>query len=180
MSFPILKTERLNLIEINEEHVASIYSIFSNEAVIQYYGMSPLTSVDQAAAMVKSFANGFEQKRSMRWGIVWQETGELIGTVGLNNLALHSKRTEIGYDLLPAHWRKGIVTEAVEAVIDYCFNELKLFRIGAVTFPQNKASFALLLKMGFEKEGVLKGYLYQDTESHDAFIFSITQPEWKK
>ena len=55
----------------------------------------------------------------MRWGIVWQETGELIGTVGLNNLALHSKRTEIGYDLLPAHWRKGIVTEAVEAVIDY-------------------------------------------------------------
>lgn len=62
MSFPILKTERLNLIEINEEHVASIYSIFSNEEVIQYYGMSPLTSIDQAATMVKSFGNGYEQK----------------------------------------------------------------------------------------------------------------------
>lgn len=180
MNFPVFMTERLNLIEINEGHLASIYSIFSNEEVIQYYGMSPLTSVDQAAAMVKSFANGFEQKRSMRWGIVWKETGELVGTVGLNNLSLNSKRTEIGYELLPAHWRKGIVTEAVEAVIDYCFNELKLFRIGAVTFPQNEASFSLLLKLGFEKEGVLKGYLYQDNESHDAFIFSIIQPEWRK
>ncbi|MCM3357326.1 MAG: GNAT family N-acetyltransferase [Psychrobacillus sp.] len=179
MSFPVLSTKRLNLIEIKEEHVASIYSIFSNEEVIQYYGMSPLTSIDQAATMLKSFANGFEQKRSMRWGIVWKETGELLGTVGLNNLSFTSKRTEIGYDLLPAHWRKGIVTEAVEAVIAYCFNELKLYRIGAVTFPQNEASFTLLLKLGFEKEGVLKGYLYQDNESHDAFIFSLTQPDWK-
>lgn len=180
MSFPVLSTKRLNLIEIKEEHLSNIYSIFSNEEVITYYGMSPFTSTEQAAAMIKSFSAGFDQKRSMRWGIEWKETGELVGTVGLNNLSIPNKRTEIGYELLPHHWRKGIVSEAVEAVINYCFNVLKLYRIGAVTFPQNEASYNLLLKLGFEKEGVLKGYLYQDNKSHDAFIFAITQPDWRK
>ena len=178
MSFPVLSTKRLNLIEIKEEYVPSIYSIFSNKEVIQYYGMSPFTSTEQAATMIKSFATGFEQKRSMRWGIVWKETGELVGTVGLNNLSISSKRTEIGYELLPFHWRKGIVSEAVEAIINYCFDQLKLYRIGAVTFPQNEASYTLLLKLGFEKEGVLKGYLFQDNKSHDALIFSLIKPEW--
>lgn len=178
MSFPVLSTKRLSLTEIKEGHVASIYSIFSNEEVMKYYGMSPFSNEEQAATIIKSFATGYEQKRSMRWGIEWKETGELIGTVGLNNLSIPSKRTEIGYELLPTHWRKGIVAEAVEAVINYCFNELKLYRIGAVTFPQNEASYTLLLKLGFEKEGLLKGYLYQDNKSHDAFIFSLTQPDW--
>lgn len=178
MSFPVLSTKRLNLIEIKEEHVPSIYSIFSNEEVTKYYGMSPFTSTEQAAAIIQSFANGFEQKRSMRWGIVWKETGELVGTVGLNNLSISSKRTKIGYELLPSRWRKGIVSEAVEAIINYCFDELNLYRIGAVTFPQNEASYTLLLKLGFEKEGVLKGYLFQDNKSHDALIFSLIKPEW--
>ena len=180
MSFPTLSTERLKLIEIKDGHVASIFSIFSNEEVIKYYGMSPFIKEEQAEALVKSFATGFEQKKSMRWGIELKETGEFIGTVGLNNLSLASKRTEIGYELLPGHWRKGIVSEAVRAVIDYCFNVLNLYRIGAVTFPQNEASFTLLLNLGFEKEGLLRGYLYQDNSSHDAFIFSLTKPDWRE
>lgn len=72
------------------------------------------------------------------------------------------------------------MSEAVRAVIDYCFNVLNLYRIGAVTFPQNEASFTLLLNLGFEKEGLLRGYLYQDNSSHDAFIFSLTKPDWRE
>lgn len=180
MEFPILESERLMLVEIKEEHSDDIFRIFSNNEVLKYYGMSPFTQVDQAQNIIKSFSKNFMEKRSVRWGIVLKDTSEFVGTVGLNNLLLSSKRTEIGYDLIPAYWRKGIITEAVEAVIQYCFKELNLYRIGAVTFPENEPSYKLLLKLGFKNEGLLRGYIYQNNISNDAFVFSLIQSDWKK
>lgn len=179
MEFPLLETKRLKLVEINEEYVENVYSIFSNEEIIRYYGMSAFTQKEQAVKMIESFSKNFQAKHSIRWGILVKETSEFVGTVGLNNLVISSKRTEIGYDLLPEHWRKGIVSEAVEAVIKFCFEELALYRIAAVTFPENEASFKLLLKLGFQKEGLLRGYIYQNEKSNDALIFSLVSSDWK-
>lgn len=106
------------------------------------------------------------------------ETNTFIGTVGLNNLTTQSKRAEIGYELHPAHWRKGVATEAIEAVLNYSFNDLGLFRMGAVTFPNNTSSNNLLEKVGFTKEGILRGYLYQYSKSHDAYVFSMLRTDW--
>ncbi|QFF99092.1 N-acetyltransferase [Psychrobacillus glaciei] len=180
MEFPILETKRLNLLEIKEDHVDHIFIIFSNKEVTKYYGMSPFTQKEQAENIIQSFSKNFQEKRSIRWGIVLKETGEFVGTVGLNNLLLSSKRTEIGYDLLPEYWRKGIISEAVESVVHYCFEMLDLYRIGAVTFPENESSYKLLLKLGFKKEGLLRGYIYQNDKSNDAFVFSLIKPDWKK
>jgi ribosomal-protein-alanine N-acetyltransferase len=180
MKFPVLETKRLMLIEIKEEHSDDIFRIFSNDEVIEYYGMSPFTQIEQAENIIKSFSKNFIEKRSVRWGIMLQDTLEFVGTVGLNNLLLPGKRTEIGYDLIPDYWRKGIISEALEAVIHYCFEELNLYRIGAVTFPENEPSYKLLLKLGFKKEGLLRGYIYQNDKSNDAFVFSLIQPDWKK
>lgn len=178
MEFPILETERLKLIEIQEEFVDNVFEIFSNEEILRFYGMSPFTQKEQAVNMIDSFSKNFQAKRSIRWGIIAKDTSEFVGTVGLNNLVISGKRTEIGYDLLPEHWRKGIVSEAVEAVIKYCFEELALYRIAAVTFPENEASFKLLLKLGFQKEGLLRGYIFQNEKSNDAFIFSLIRSDW--
>lgn len=180
MDFPILETKRLKLLEITDENLDDIFAIFSNREAMKYYGMTPFTNKDQAKKLIDSFASNFNNKRSLRWGIILKESGNLVGTVGLNNLLISSKRTEIGYDLLPTHWKKGIVSEAVQAVIEYCFQELELFRIGAVTFPENEASFKLLLKLGFQKEGLLRGYLYQNDQSSDALVFSLIRPDWDK
>lgn len=178
MEFPVLETNRLKLVEIEEKHIDYVYAIFSNEAVTKYYGMPSFTKKEQAQNMISSFSKNFQEKRAMRWGIIQKETNEFVGTVGLNNLLLSSKRTEIGYDLLPEHWRKGIISEAVEAVIHYCFGELNLHRIGAVTFPENEASYTLLLKLGFQKEGLLREYIYQNDKSNDVFVFSLIKPDW--
>ncbi len=180
MEFPVLETSRLKLIEIKEEHVDKIFQIFSNEEVIRYYGMEPLKQKEQASNMIKSFSKSFQEKRSMRWGIYLKESEELVGTLGLNNLSIGQKRTEIGYELLPEYWRKGIAREAVESIIHYCFEELNLFRIAAVTFTENKSSYKLLLKLGFHQEGLLRGYIYQNNKSNDTFVFSLIKPEWKQ
>jgi ribosomal-protein-alanine N-acetyltransferase len=178
MTFPTLETERLRLVEVKEAHVARFFEIMSKDEVTQYYGMSSLKTVEEAKRIIDSFHTTFESKRGIRWGMELKETGEFVGTVGLNNLATWSKKAEIGYELHPAYWNKGITSEAVKEVLRYSFEVLDLYRMGAVTFPQNNASTHLLERLGFKKEGILRGYLYQNNQSHNAFIFSLLKPEW--
>lgn len=137
-----------------------------------------MEGIEEGKELIESFLQGYKNNRAIRWGIVLKETGELVGTLGLNSLSVWNKRAEIGCDLHPHYWNKGMTTEAVEEVLRYAFNELKLDRIGAITYPQNETSIKLLKRIGFQREGVLRGYLYQNRQSHDAFVFSLLRTEW--
>lgn len=174
--FPTLETERLRLREISKDDVKSIFAIFSNESVTRYYGQETLHRVEQAEAFVDFFANSYKEKRGIRWGIERKEIPGIIGTVGFNAWSPKHKRAEIGYEIHPEHWRKGYTLEAVSKVIQYGFNGLELTRIGAVVFLENEASNTLLTKVGFEKEGVLRNYMYQNGEPHDTYVYSILKP----
>ncbi|WKA58464.1 GNAT family N-acetyltransferase [Planococcus shenhongbingii] len=180
MEFPILETSRLQLVQIGQQYAGRFYEIMSREDVTEYYGMDKLINQQEAEAIIKSFQSAFDSKRGMRWGIVLKENGDFIGTIGLNNLNVQAKKSEIGYELHPDYWRQGFMKEAIKAVLQYAFENLDLVRMGAVTFPDNEASSRLLRKMGFTEEGRLRSYLYQGGQSHDALIFSLLKPEWEK
>lgn len=179
MKFPELETARLRLIQIRPEHVDALFGILSMDEVTEYYGMDSLENRLVAEKMVDAFQIGFEAQRSYRWGLQLKETGEFIGTIGLNNLNVGAKKSEIGYELHPAFWKKGLATEAVLEVLRYAFGELGLYRMGAVTYPANEPSNKMLQKLGFKVEGTLRGYLFQKGKSHDALISSLLEPEWK-
>jgi [ribosomal protein S5]-alanine N-acetyltransferase len=178
MLFPTLETERLYLVEISQQYSQKYYEIMSLDKVTRYYGMENLKNVEEAVKMIDSFKNTFLSKRGIRWGMILKGNQEFIGTLGLNNLNIANKRTEIGYEIHPDYWRKGFTSEAVKEVLRYCFENLDLYRIGAVTYPDNIASSSLLKKLGFKEEGRLRGYFYQKNQIHDAFIFSLLKTEW--
>lgn len=180
MTFPMLETKRLHLVEIQEEHIDAIYDTFSREEVTQYYGMAPFRKKEQAANMIKSFTKNYEEKRAIRWGIILKETGKLIGTVGLNNLQTWAKKSEIGYDIHPSFWRKGYAYEAAKEVVNYSFQYLQLFRLAAITYPNNIASSSLLIKLGFQKEGVLRGYIFDGKQSNNGAIYAIVKTDWER
>ncbi|WP_430788054.1 GNAT family N-acetyltransferase [Virgibacillus flavescens] len=179
MEFPILETDRLKLIHIDQSHELAYFEIMSNDSVTEFYGMDSLNSMDEAAKIIDSFQHTYKKKQGIRWGILWKKTNSFIGTIGLNNLSNWSKRAEIGYEIHPDYWRRGIATEAIGAVLDYSFNEMELFRIGAVTFPDNVSSNKLLEKIGFIREGILRGYLHQNNKSYDALVLSMLKTEWR-
>lgn len=180
MVFPELETERLKLVQVSSVHAKSYYNIMSRDEVTKYYGMDRLKTIEEAEHIIASMQNTFDTKRGIRWAILMRDDDNFIGTLGLNNLSILGKKAEIGYELHPDFWKKGITTEAVQEVLNYAFTELKLFRIGAVTYPQNEASIHLLKQLGFKKEGELRGYLYQNQQNHDAFIFSLLRTEWQQ
>ncbi|MGD6803188.1 GNAT family N-acetyltransferase [Rossellomorea vietnamensis] len=180
MTFPELETKRLKLIEITEKDIEAYFSVMSLDRVTKYYGMESLKKKEQAAEIIQAFRTGYESKRSMRWGIILKDTGAFIGTAGLNNLQTGQKKAEIGFEIHPDYWRSGITTEAANAVIRYAFEELHLFRIGAVTFLENHSSYGLLEKIGFKKEGILRGYIFQNGVSNDTYVYSLLRKEWQE
>ncbi|WP_026828438.1 GNAT family N-acetyltransferase [Exiguobacterium artemiae] len=177
MTFPTLETPRLQLVEVKLEHGPALFHILSNEDVTRFYGMNPLREQSDALNIIASFKQTYDTQQGIRWGIMIRDSGTFIGTLGLNHLSLYSKKAEIGFELDPAHWRHGYAAEAIQAVFEYAFETLELHRMGAVTFLENEASIQLLTRLGFEEEGVLRGYLFQGGTSHDGRIFSLLRSD---
>ncbi|MGG0187137.1 GNAT family N-acetyltransferase [Bacillus rhizoplanae] len=171
--FPILETERLILRELIEDDAQGILNCFSNEDVLRYYGQNPLTDLEQVKNIIRNFLNNYKEKRGIKWGIEIKEIEGIIGTIGFHDWSSEHKRAEIAYALLPEHWGNGYATESVLKVVSYGFTELELTRIGAVVFTENKASNVLLEKLGFQKEGVLKNYMYQNNVAYDTNVYSL-------
>ncbi|MFC9599163.1 GNAT family N-acetyltransferase [Peribacillus butanolivorans] len=171
--FPILETERLILREITKEDAEGIFACFSNENVTRYYGQETLESIEEAEKFVDFFSNNYNEKRGIRWGIEKKETKGIIGTIGFNAWLPKHKRAEIGYEIHPEQWGRGYASEAVSRVLTYGFDVMNLTRIGAVVFLNNEASNKLLTNIGFQKEGVLKKYMYQNGVAHDTYVYSL-------
>ncbi|MGN7940280.1 GNAT family N-acetyltransferase [Virgibacillus sp. 6R] len=171
--FPTLETDRLILREMTKEDAEGIFACFSNEDVTRYYGQETLEKIEQAEKIVDFFSKSYSEKRGIRWGMERKGTKGIIGTIGFNAWLPKHKRAEIGYELHPDYWRNGYTLEAVLKVISYGFEKLDLTRIGAVVFIENKASNNLLEKVGFQKEGVLRDYMYQNGKAYDTYVYSL-------
>ncbi|MEI5908986.1 GNAT family protein [Bacillus spongiae] len=171
--FPKIETERLILRELIENDAQDILNCFSNEDVLRHYGQKPLANLEQVKNIIKNFTINYKEKRGIKWGIEINGTKGVIGTIGFHDWSSEHKRADIAYALLPEHWGNGYATEAIMNVISYGFNELKLTRIGAVVFTENKQSNKLLAKLGFEKEGVLRNYMYQNNIPYDTNVYSL-------
>lgn len=175
--FPKLESNRLILREIVHTDIQDIYNCFSNQEVTRYYGQDPFTKIEEAEQLVELFAKNYEEKRGIRWGIELKEQRRLIGTIGFHNWAPKHRRAEFGYELHPNNWGRGYATEAASMVISYGLNDLELTRIGAIVFLGNQASNDLLTKLGFVKEGMLRGYMYQNGVPHDTNIYSLIKSD---
>lgn len=176
MKFPVLETDRLILREITEEDAEDLFINFSNAEVMKHYGSDPIENIEEARGLVHSFKVGFVENKGIRWGIQLKSEKNLIGTVGFHAVSSKHRRAEIGYEMNPNHWGQGLAKEAIGKAVEYGLNEMKLKRIGAIVFLENKSSNELLLKFGFQKEGILRSYIVQGGVSYDTNVYSLLAP----
>jgi ribosomal-protein-alanine N-acetyltransferase len=174
--FPEIETENLILREILPDDAEAIFRIFSDDEVTRYYDLSTYTTIEQAYELIDFFDESFELERAIRWGITRKSDGLLVGTCGY--VWLRTYRGEIGYELARPYWRQGIMTEAVDAIVDFGFRELGLNRIEALTMVDNAASVALLRKVGFVQEGILRQHDYFKGKFHDMRLFALLRDDY--
>lgn len=172
-NFPELQTSRLMLRAVEITDARSYFDILSNESVMRYFGMFPLTHIEESLRLIDGFKTGFLEGRMIRWAIVDKETGELLGTCGFHSINKHSRRAEIGYELGEAYWHKGYCSEALGAIIAYGFNHLNFHRIEALVYPENIPSQKVLEHFSFKHEGLLKEHTYFRHVYQDLNLFAL-------
>ena len=101
----------------------------------------------------------------------------IIGIIGFNNFTKRHK-ANIGFDLQSESWNKGIMTEALSAVLNFGFNQLEINRIEAEVMPGNENSEKLLLKLNFKKEGVLRQWMFWNDKHYDMSMFSLLKSDY--
>ncbi|MDV7698116.1 GNAT family N-acetyltransferase [Chryseobacterium soli] len=165
-----IETDRLVLKEINESHVEDILKIRSNEMINQFVQRnSPKNNYD-ALQFILTIKERTKNKETFYWGISLKDQPNLIGTICLWKFTEDRKQAEVGYELLPDYHRKGIMSEALAAIIHFGFNDLQLQEMVAMTNKFNENSKGLLLKHQFVLEEGRK-----DEGFPDNIIFSLNK-----
>ena len=104
---------------------------------------------------------------------------ELIGACGLSQIIYGCFRAcYLGYEIGQQHQGKGLMAEALQAVLRYAFEELKLHRIMANYMPHNVRSAQLLQRMGFEVEGLARNYLMINERWQDHVLTALSFERW--
>jgi [ribosomal protein S5]-alanine N-acetyltransferase len=177
-TFPVLQTERLRLRAVRPGDVTAVYALFSDPTVTRHYGLEPFTTVEQAAQRVSAIRQNYLKRRAIRWAITRREEDALIGTLGLMNWKPKFFSAALGYELAPAYWRQGIMQEALTAVLHFSFTIMALNRLEAFVVPENTPSIALLQKLGFANEGLMREYGYWAQSFHDLYLFALLKRDW--
>lgn len=175
--FPVIETERLILRRITLKDRQELLDIYSDEDVMRFYGIYPVTELETVENLILDYEDGYIGNSSIRWGIEIKETEQVIGTCGFHNFFRMFAKCEMGYELNKNFWNKGYMKEALIAIIEYAFNFMGMNRIEAQVYPENIPSFYLLEKMGFTKEGLLRECAYFRDKFQDLFMYSILKKD---
>ena len=171
--FPELKTKGLLLRKLERTDANEMYFLRSNENVLRFIGREPAKTMAEAEEFINKIHKAVDENESILWGIAFlNEPSTVIGTICIWNFKKEHYRGEIGYMLHPDHWRKGIMKEAINAVVDYGFTVLGLHSFEALLDPANIGSSSVLESTGFIKEGQLKESFYFDGDFKDEAIYS--------
>ena len=100
----------------------------------------------------------------------------MIGKCILFRFNHANHHAEIGYILNRNYWRRGLMQQALEAVIEFAFTTLDLHRIEADVDPQNTGSLAILEKLGFEREGLFRERWLHDGAWVDSVMLGLLNP----
>ena len=178
-TFPILHTDRLDLIEIKQSHLGDLFKLFGDENVTRFYNLLPLTNEQEAQKSIDWFQTRFKDKLGIRWGIALKGQQNIIGTIGFNNFTKRH-RAQIGYDLQTKYWNNGYITEALKTVINFGFDNLEINRIEAEVMHGNQISEKVLNKLNFKKEGILREWMFWNEKHYDMIMFSLLKTDYKK
>ncbi len=156
--FPKLETKRLVLRKLEESDAPALFENYSDEDIAKNFMDKPLGDIKQASQFIEAFNAEFSEGKAITWAITIKRNHQMIGTCSY--MIETSTSAEIGYDLAKTHWGKGIMTEALKAMIGYGFDELGFENIKADTLSNNTRSINLLKRLEFKLDDVRENSHY--------------------
>ena len=168
-----LATERFMLTPLEPADAADWLAQLSDVEVVRFLDIEQLSGVEQVKVLIERARRLRASGLGLRWAIRAKGGGELAGVVGLHDLVWERAcRGEVGFNVGRDVWGAHVMDEVLPKVLAFGFMRLGLRRIQAMVTPGNVWSERLLLRNGFEREGVLREYAFWKDEFQDQTVFS--------
>ncbi|MGG4552469.1 GNAT family N-acetyltransferase [Paenibacillus humicus] len=187
--FPALSTERLQLREVTLEDMEAAAELYGNSVMmktrqgpekhldIQASKDSRRTAVPEretAAHRIQEwFMTPYQEQRGIRFGIYLKHSNRLIGSCGFYRWNKAHYKAELVFDLYSEYRKRGLLKEALNALIAFGFDSMKLNRIEARIEGGNQPAQRTLLSLGFRHEGIERESEFEDGKFIDIACFSL-------
>lgn len=177
-SFPVLHTERFVLRAATFDDAPAVLRIMGDPRVMRYFGELPLTTLQAAEQRLERQIAAFAEHEGIRWMITADDA--YIGSCGFWRIMPIHERAEIGYDLDPAWWGRGVMPEVLRVVLGFGFDTMELHSVEAQIDPANTGSRRVLEKCGFVQEGYFRENYFSPADQRltDTAIYALLRRDW--
>ncbi|MCX6186959.1 MAG: GNAT family protein [Bacteroidetes bacterium] len=173
MEFEFVDTERLKLRKVTPEVYLYVFKNYSSEQLKMFWGVKDDDEIEKLGSRIDKGLTTFN-KSFLYFYLIDKTNDKVIGVCGFHTWYIDHNRAEIFYHLINEEdKRKGLMSEAIPAIIDYGFNQMKLHRIEAFIGTNNLASLSLVKKYAFIQEGHLREHYCKEGKMEDSLVFSL-------
>ena len=155
----------------------ALYTCLRNPVVTQLTSF-PVVSVQFVEAMIERSLSRWAEGELSKWGVALQHDDQLVGTCGFNEHSQVHRWAELAFDLAQPHWGKGLMSQAVAAVLQWTYRQAQVDRVHAFVRIDNGRSQRWLERSGFVREGCLRKYRVCRGQAHDFYIYGLLRSDW--
>ena len=176
-----IETSRLILRRAVREDAAPMFRNWASDPEVTKFLTWPAhSSIAVSEMVIGSWLQEYEKENYYQWMIVLKELDEPIGSISVVRQNDRVEEAEIGYCIGRPWWHRGIVSEALAAVIEYLFIEVGMNRVAARHDPNNPHSGGVMRKCGMKYEGTHRACDRNNQGICDAAQYAILRSEWKR
>ena len=179
MEFNELSGKRIRLINPKIEYLEDIHEYSIIPKFYDYLEFPAFKNLSETESFLLKLFKRSDNVTGHYWFIYNISEKKVIGTIGLLDINLTRGAAELTYGLSPNFWGKGFFSESLKLVINWFFEQENTHRLFVKTTSKNNNSINAILKMGFQKEGLLRDY-YFDVKTQkrwDAALFSLLRTD---
>lgn len=169
---PILETERLRLEPLTVDDASQLFPIMDDPEVMAYWDTPEIDDPDIVDQIVRHQVEGMSAGRGVYWALRTLADRGFLGACDLSEIDRWNRRAEVGFMLGREAWGQGYALEAMRSVVAFAAGA-GLRKLTARTHLGNRRSEALLEKLGFAEEGLLRGHIVKDGERRDCRVFGL-------
>lgn len=174
-----LETTRLILRRFVSEDADAMYQNWAaDQEVTKYLTWPAHSNPDVSRFVIKDWVKSYSDEKYYQWAIVLKENGdEPIGSISAVHMDQDIAMVHIGYCIGKTWWHKGIMSEAMKAVMDFFFEEVGFNRIEARHDPRNPNSGKVMEKCGMKYEGTMRSADRNNQGICDACYYALLKSE---
>lgn len=174
-----IETDRLILRRYVIEDADAMYKNWASDSeVTKFLTWQPHSSVEVSRGIIENWLKEYSDEKYYQWAIVLKANGnEPIGDISVGQMNEDISMVHIGYCLGRAWWRRGIMSEALKAVMDFMFDTVEVNRVEARHDPRNPNSGKVMQKCGMKYEGTLRSADRNNQGICDACYYALLRSE---